>query len=478
MSRTLDRFYSHVTPAKQASKRRSVYKWAKKLPQLTVDQSKHGSKCKIRPVGTGKTLQDTTEEAIVQWIVQLRNDGVPVSGRMIRDQALIYAKAMEPDVTFLACHTWLNKFLSRYALAMRMRTRQGQEKPADGLLQRDVFAKEVADVMASEGISTVYNADQTACFFEYLPRTTVAPRGAKTVWVKCGGHEKSRATAMLLGDSDGNSYAPFLVFKTAASKVPGVHKANIKSRQGFGAKNWKSIGGLEEAYNCKIYANTTAWWNSGLSVDFLEYHFGARQNMDQKVLLLWDAFSGHKTAEVTAKAEALNVLLMQVPAKYTWACQPADISWNKPLKDRLRQAWLESLKNQLTSRQVGTRFKLKAPNRAQMTKWICRAFYQLSSSTISSGFRKARLGPCFYNLAVVDIDDGNTDEPPDHDTDAIVHELEALDLVDAGRDDIAGDAVQCYLNDQAERADAIGSCSMASVSTGSDSDTDSYSDTY
>ncbi|ETP07845.1 hypothetical protein F441_16027 [Phytophthora nicotianae CJ01A1] len=58
----------------------------------------------------------------------------------------------------------------------------------------------------------VYNADQTAIFSEYLPRKTITSRGSKTVWVKCENKEKVRATAMLLGDSEGNKYNPFIIF--------------------------------------------------------------------------------------------------------------------------------------------------------------------------------------------------------------------------------------------------------------------------
>lgn len=74
----------------------------------------------------------------------------------------------------------------------------------------------------SLGIVNVYNADQTAVFFELLPKKTVNVRGAKTVWVKCGKKEKARATAMILADWEGNKLDPFVVFKTEKSKVKEV----------------------------------------------------------------------------------------------------------------------------------------------------------------------------------------------------------------------------------------------------------------
>ncbi|KAG3136557.1 hypothetical protein PC128_g25878, partial [Phytophthora cactorum] len=41
---------------------------------------------------------------------------------------------------------------------------------------------------------------QTAAFFEYLPSKTLNGKEEKTVWVRCGGKSKERATVMILGD--------------------------------------------------------------------------------------------------------------------------------------------------------------------------------------------------------------------------------------------------------------------------------------
>ncbi|GLE11037.1 hypothetical protein PINS_up023329 [Pythium insidiosum] len=58
-------------------------------------------------------------------------------------------------------------------------------------------------------------------------------------------------------------------------------------------------------------------------------------------MLLWDDFSGHWTDEVTARAVELGVVLLKVPPKFTYICQPADISWSKSLKDHMRAKWID-----------------------------------------------------------------------------------------------------------------------------------------
>lgn len=148
----------------------------------------------------------------------------------------------------------------------------------------------------------------------------------------------------------------------------------------------------------------------------------------------------------------LNVVLIKVPPQYTFVCQPADISWNKPLKDGLRRRWVEQLQGQVgqhqrcaasrdqegttsDSGQSGERgalavegprrscasqdedsvsdstndrsvtthkrarrrrnhgqgFELTPPARGDIATWIAEEWAGLSSSTISGGFKRISL---------------------------------------------------------------------------------------
>jgi hypothetical protein len=92
--------------------------------------------------------------------------------------------------------------------------------------------------MIAHNVKKVYNADQTGVNFEMLPKKTLTARGVQTVWVKCGEKEKQRATVMLLADSDGNKYAPWIIFKTQRSKIPEIQALNEHIRHGFGKQLW------------------------------------------------------------------------------------------------------------------------------------------------------------------------------------------------------------------------------------------------
>ncbi|KAG2783640.1 hypothetical protein PC129_g14988 [Phytophthora cactorum] len=238
-------------------------------------------------------------------------------------------------------------------------------------------------LMEKHGIDRVYNADQTAVFFEYLPKQTISGRGAQTVRVPCAGKEKERVTVMLLGDSYGNRYTPFVIAKAEPSGKEDVTAENKALRHGFGTGVWKEVSALQSRLDVVMYGNTKGWWSGELSLTFLRHHFANRPDKDKPLLLLWDDLSAHWTAEVKACADEQK--LCWYPC--TSVCQPADISWNMPLKARLRALWLENLQYQLTQpRAAGVKFKLLTPKRKCVTEWVVVAWEGLSREVIQSAF--------------------------------------------------------------------------------------------
>jgi hypothetical protein len=248
--------------------------------------------------------------------------------------------------------------------------------------------------MIEEGITLdrLYNADQTGVFYEYIPKKTINAAGAKTIWIKCGGKDKKRATVMLLGSATGEKKTSFIVLKAKESKIKDAVRTNRTERNGFGVRLWPEIQRLQESHDCRIYGNPTAWWNTSISIEFLKYHFAERNNRNDKLMLLWDDFSAHFTSEVVEYAESINVVLMKVPPRFTWACQPADLAWNKPLKCKLRSLWVSLLRDQL-ARHIDPEipFKLVPPSRGTLVEWVVCAWSGLSSTIIINGFKKAKL---------------------------------------------------------------------------------------
>nr|CCA19227.1 AlNc14C66G4675 [Albugo laibachii Nc14] len=124
-----------------------------------------------------------------------------------------------------------------------------------------------------------------------------------------------------------------------------------------------------------------------MSVRFLEYHFGEWRKRQVSPILLRDDFSAHWSERVRVCAEELGVMLMQVHPGYTSISQPAGVSWNLPIKQRLRVRWAGMLHQQLDSQSNGgDSFQLVPPTRDDVVEWLGKAWQELSIATISNGF--------------------------------------------------------------------------------------------
>ncbi|GMF65866.1 unnamed protein product [Phytophthora lilii] len=198
-------------------------------------------------------------------------------------------------------------------------------------------------------------------------------------------------TVMLMADNTGRKYDPWVVLKMRPSKDADTRDENTLLRRGFSRRLWPSIRTIEEENAVPIFTNGKGWWNSDLSLLFLQHHFDDRDEQDAPVMLLWDDFSAHWTVEVVQYAAKKKVVLQRVPPGYTHCCQPADISWNKPLKDRLRGDWLLFLKRQCARLTACVEDKMRAPDRSQVVAWVRSAWDRLSKATIKSGFKKVGL---------------------------------------------------------------------------------------
>ncbi|KAF0702467.1 Aste57867_7790 [Aphanomyces stellatus] len=366
MESTLERFFSGVTGVARQTAWKKILHWRQQTDHITAAAKRTSTSLNrtTRAIGTATTLSKEAEENIAKWVSQLRSDGIPVSRQLLSCKAMEVAKYLGfTPQQFKASQTWVSGFLRRWRMAMRSKTRSGQANLAQGEKALEDFAMKIREVVQTQEIENIYNADQTGINYEYLPKQTVDSKGSKTVWIKCAGHEKDRMTAMLLADSKGTKYPLFLVLKSQQSKVKKVVQDNLTNRNGFGKQVWREVEELHERHPSRIYGNPTAWWNESISIAFLKYHFGYREGKDvKKVLLLWDDFSAHFTDNVIAYAQKVSVVLEKIPPTFTLICQPADVSWMKPLKAYMRRQWVQHLRSKIEqAKDSNEPFKLRAP---------------------------------------------------------------------------------------------------------------------
>ncbi|RHY13428.1 hypothetical protein DYB32_010928, partial [Aphanomyces invadans] len=163
------------------------------------------------------------EQQLLQYCQDLRNEDEAVSTKML----ILKAISLDPNFhskSKTAITTWVYLFLRRNDLSIRRPTRVGRKLSLTlAVAQRDFFSAVCERFLpfgTLEGLNwaDVVNMDETAVNFEPTINSTVAPKGSKTVSVRCASSNNPSITVCLAVTTTGVKLPPFVVFKG----VPGA----------------------------------------------------------------------------------------------------------------------------------------------------------------------------------------------------------------------------------------------------------------
>lgn len=171
-----------------------------------------------------KTLKSATnvalDEAVFLRVLQKRNEGVPITGPILCEKALMFNEKLNGDTGFKASEGWLYKFKQRHGI--RQLNIEGEKLSAASAEIVSNFKKKFDELMR-ENVYTrdqVYNADETGLNYKALPTKTLASfcenyaPGYKM--------QNQRVTLMVCANANGTHRLPLLVLGSA--KQPRCYK--------------------------------------------------------------------------------------------------------------------------------------------------------------------------------------------------------------------------------------------------------------
>ncbi|GBO44628.1 Tigger transposable element-derived protein 6 [Araneus ventricosus] len=120
----------------------------------------------------------------------MRDKNVPMSGPFIIEKALQFAKTLEYD-EFQGSNGWLEKFKRHLILAKVI---SGERKDIDKNDRENWITETLSKILKDYKPENIFNADDTALFFQCLPQKTLTFKKEKCFGRK---QSKSRLTAML-----------------------------------------------------------------------------------------------------------------------------------------------------------------------------------------------------------------------------------------------------------------------------------------
>ncbi|ETV71549.1 hypothetical protein H257_13213 [Aphanomyces astaci] len=242
MAATLAKHFSHPSGAKLVSTRKKLYSWLIQRDHIRSKTSNPKTSRHLcsRAIGMATTLSKESKEQLAQLVNSMRTGGVPVTPLMIQVMALEMTIHVGLDESaFTASWSWLQGSRSDTSLPCILSLAPG--KILKATVQRHWTSSRLVLLRCSvTTTSTSYTTRiRPASTMSTSPTKTLNSKGDHTIWTKCSGKTKNRATEMVMADSTSKQYPLFLVLKTKASKIKSVVQKNLVQRQGLGKNLWK-----------------------------------------------------------------------------------------------------------------------------------------------------------------------------------------------------------------------------------------------
>ncbi|XP_045174463.2 tigger transposable element-derived protein 6-like [Mercenaria mercenaria] len=172
-----------------------------------------------------------------EWFQNVIKQGVRVSGPMLQEKALIYAKELgisEDD--FKASKGWLNRFRDRHNISFQTGCGESGSVSSETIEQ---WKSKLPDIVKDYDKRDIYNMDETGLYFRALSDKTLCVRGDE---FKGGKRSKDRLTVMLCTNMNGDFEKPLVIGKARVprcfrnlqvSDLPVTWKWNKKSLDDF-----------------------------------------------------------------------------------------------------------------------------------------------------------------------------------------------------------------------------------------------------
>lgn len=294
------------------------------------------------------------EESMVQWLRNVRDKNIPVSGDIIREKAEKFAKDLGID-SFQASSGWLEKFKIRNGIVQRVLSGEGADVSE---IACDEYRQRVLPALL-EGYKPddIFNADETGLFFKCLPDKTLAFKGEKC---QGGKRSKERITVMVAANMTGNEKLKLLVIGKSAKP-----------------RCFSGVKALPVLYE----NNKRAWMTSSIFESWIEKIDIKFHREIRKVLLFIDNCPAHPKVLVR---NLQAVKLVYLPPNTTSKLQPMDQGVIKNLKHYYRKRAVSRI-----IRNIEANNPVNDMNLLDAIHILQKSWEDVKPETIANCFRKA-----------------------------------------------------------------------------------------
>ena len=344
----------------------SIKNWVKNKDQI-VKEMIEGRKNNYRIKGGGRKIFDEEIDMhLYNYILEQRKNKVPLSQKRLIE----YAKSTFKSSDLQFSKGFLQKFLARHNLVYRVTSNKTY---IDKNVINEKIVKFYEDLKfylyKNPEIKYFANVDETRIILDTVPRKTIEFKGQKHVNCITTNSENIAFTVVLACVNNGKKFRPLVIFPGSGKILSKTLKSESVA---FCFNNLKN--------NSFMTSDTWKYWLTEI------FEKETSETERREILLFLDNAKVHYSYKVG------NSRLYYLPAGTTSQLQPLDISVNSPFKNFIKDCW-ENYISENFNKITKSGYVQKVPKQVFLN-WIKSAWEEISTSTVTSGFRQiiANLG--------------------------------------------------------------------------------------
>ena len=341
-----------------------------KLLKFNMELKEMGTKRDVKVMKLGD--DPLLDKAVYVWFRQKRMEGVPISGLLLCEKAVVLYKTLHKDAkasNFIASEGWKWRFCKRHGI--RQLSFQGEKLSADSDAAVE-FTKSFPEFAKSYSLDQIFNCDETGLNFRLLPTKTLAQSFEKSA----DGRKKSkdRVTLNLCSNASGTIKLPVHLFGKA--KKPRCFKGvdmKLLPVHYSGQKN--------------------AWMDCGLFLEWFHCHFIPYVRMklealgqECKAVLVLDNCSAHPDQSELVSEDG-KIIAKFLPANVTSLIQPMDQGVIETLKRSYKKKLLRGV---IIADDQGESIIdfIKSVNMSRVIQFVSEAWNEVKATILRKSWNK------------------------------------------------------------------------------------------
>ncbi|XP_057297585.1 tigger transposable element-derived protein 4-like [Hydractinia symbiolongicarpus] len=339
--------------------------WVKNKSDIFAKYESGQYGVKRQKLSSGK--YDNIDKAVYKWFVNARERTVPISGQIIREKALDFAKQFnEPD--FKASEGWLDRWKYRQNIIYRIIS--GEEKSCTPGMTASWEETHLPTILSRYDLQDIFNADEFGLFYQMLPTNTYHAKGERCAG---GKFSKVRLTGLAAGNALGEKLPMFVIRNSVTPRC------------------FKGVRSLP----CQYKAQKKAWMDSENFTDYVKKLDVKFETAGRKIVLIIDNCPAHP--EVTGLKA---VELVFLPPNTTSKTQPMDQGVIRALKAYYRS---NLVKRQIKFIDGGK--EVPKINILEGMQILVKSWDAVSKDTVKNCFKKAGISKEAQITSLNDADD-------------------------------------------------------------------------